>query len=237
MLMVDDVDVDVDVKTLLTNHQPPKYSKGGAIRIEEGSVDGTSISVRENTSPGIFFDGWAGAMLVLGDTTTISFVDSDFTRNSGGVAAAIWINAGKSSFTRCVFESNYCFSGGFGGAIVPEGTSVNVFEDCEFRGNSADFGGAIDDGSSSRSFYKNCVFRDNVAIYGGSYYAFASSSATFEGCRFENSTAITTGGAAEISSTTTPVFRNCIFENNRATASVDISITGGELQNPYLLFY
>eukprot|EP01102_Stenamoeba_stenopodia_P007697 TRINITY_DN2170_c0_g7_i1.p1 TRINITY_DN2170_c0_g7~~TRINITY_DN2170_c0_g7_i1.p1 ORF type:complete len:1056 (+),score=240.70 TRINITY_DN2170_c0_g7_i1:52-3219(+) len=202
-------------------------AEGGAIRIEEGSLDGTSVSVRENTSPGVFFDGWAGAILILGDSSTVRFVDSDFTRNSGGVAAAIWLNNGKNTFTRCVFDSNFCFAGGFGGAIVPEGTSVNVFEDCEFRGNYAEFGGAIDDGSTANTLFKNCLFRDNVAIYGGSYYAFASSSATFDGCRFENSTAITTGGAAEISSTTTPVFRNCVFENNRATASADISITGG----------
>jgi len=146
------------------------------------------------------------------------------------VAGGIWINSGNTSFTKCLFDSNSARSAGFGGAVVPEGDSVNLFEDCEFRNNEADYGGAVDDGTVAITLFKNCHFHDNTAVQGGGgYYAFASSRATFEDCRFERNVAIKAGGAVQIVSTASPLFLNCIFENNVAPTSSHISAAGGLL--------
>jgi predicted outer membrane repeat protein len=195
--------------------------------VEDGTLEGNSVIVRDNDAPGFVFDGWAGALLVLGDTSDIKFTDCSFKNNIAGVAGAVWLNGGKSSWKDCVFESNLCRQGGFGGAVIPEGTSVNTFEDCEFTNNFSEFGGAVDDGTIAITLFKNCYFHGNRALFGGGYYAFADSQATFDGCRFINETAVNSGGAAEISSTTKPVFKNCHFEKNTAPVNSDISIFGG----------
>jgi len=177
----------------------------------------------------LVFDGWAGAILALGKLSSLEFTDSDFIGNRAGVSGAIWIDGGTSSFQRCLFDSNFCGSGGFGGAVVPEGTSANRFEDCEFRNNYCEYGGAIDDGTQAVTLFQQCVFKNNSALYGGGYYAFADSKTTFEECHFDSNWATHSGGAAEISSTTRPVFSNCVFRNNEAPVSNALSIIGGAI--------
>jgi len=217
--------------------------------VEEARLEGVSVAINDNEAPGLIFSGWAGAVLMLGQTSTLNFTDSEFSRNLAGVAGAIWINSGKTQFTRCTFQYNSCRSGGFGGAVVPEGDSQNVFQECEFRNNFGVYGGAIDDGTTAVSLFRKCKFRNNRAVFGGSYYAFASSRATFEECHFRNESAVNTGGCSghhylfrtfklftyllfvlgvsEVTSGSSPVFLNCVFEGNRASASNDLSVTGG----------
>lgn len=204
------------------------HTDGGAINLQDGQLEGDRITFQENQAPGLVFDGWAGVILSLG-SSTLSFTDSKFLRNTAGVAGAVWINSGRSNFKNVLFDSNLSRPGGFGGAAIPEGDSVNVFEDCEFVNNFGEFGGAIDDGTTAVTLLKNCYFHNNRALYGGSYYGFARAQATFENCRFRNETAVNSGGAAEISSQTTPVFKNCVFENNVANTACDVSIRGGLL--------
>jgi len=196
--------------------------------VENGELIGSSVAFKKNDAPGLVFDGWAGAILVLGKNSSLEFTNSEFVSNTAGVAGAIWIDSGKTSFKKCLFDSNLSRGGAFGGAVVPEGDSVNEFEDCEFANNYGDYGGAVDDGSIAKTLFKNCHFHDNRALYGGGYYSFTSSEATFEECIFEDNSA-DTGGAFKISSTSKPVFKSCVFRNNRATNGADGSIVGGAL--------
>eukprot|EP01122_Echinamoeba_exundans_P014757 TRINITY_DN6743_c0_g1_i1.p1 TRINITY_DN6743_c0_g1~~TRINITY_DN6743_c0_g1_i1.p1 ORF type:complete len:1327 (-),score=168.94 TRINITY_DN6743_c0_g1_i1:211-4191(-) len=100
---------------------------------------------------------------------------------------------------------------------VTSSTDITL-SNLDLRANGV-IGGAVVASASSNLRISMSNFSDNQAYRGGALYIINSDGITIEDCNFTNNTAFLSGGAAYFKETTAIVFRRCLFDSNRATAS------------------
>ncbi|TYZ65263.1 hypothetical protein PybrP1_002510, partial [[Pythium] brassicae (nom. inval.)] len=180
----------------------------------DADVEFAGCVFEASRNPNKGYGGRGGVATVLDGAPR--FTNCLFTANWAGVASAIH-SSGTSApvFDLCTFEHSGCFSGGWGGAVVPEEQSAGVWKNCVFRNNSCDYGGAVDDGGSATPLFANCTFDANYAgALGGAYYGFGNTQTRFSGCQFFRNR-VSKGGVGQdyyLSSSVSPTFENCLFD-------------------------
>ncbi len=156
--------------------------------------------------------GHSGGAFYAQDSNVIIF-NCVFDSNRGGGGGAVNTSL-PSTFTNCVFTSNYASSSG--GAV--SSSSSSTFTNCTFTSNSASAnGGAV---ASSSSSFDSCTFNLNYANDDGGAVSFGPSS-IFADCTFDSNISKKSGGAvfSGYSSSSSPLsssFNRCTFTNNNS---------------------
>lgn len=128
----------------------------------------------------------------------------------------------------------------FGGAVRLDGPTSPTFENCAFTGNrigtgsdtDAPYGGAVHCGWSATPLFRDCQFTNNSARTAGGAVGCYQASPEFEGCVFTNNTALLVsygistgcGGAVYAETSSSPSFRDCLFEGNKSDRGGAIAV-------------
>jgi hypothetical protein len=149
-------------------------------------------------------------------------VNCSFDSNYG--ASAVYVVAGKGSFSNCTFDnnSNDNNNNNAGGAVYSS-SGYWQFTNCRFSTNTANTGGAVYKSAGYPISFVDCSFVGNTAAQGGALVLSSSGSGSVTNCTFDGNKATSGSGGAVVLSvvlfggTTTP-FVDCTFINNIATA-------------------
>ncbi|MEE2908063.1 MAG: right-handed parallel beta-helix repeat-containing protein, partial [Planctomycetota bacterium] len=126
------------------------------------------------------------------------------------VGGALLLLNSSPSVINCRFESNQV---SYNGGGIYASNSNSQFQDCVFRGNTAEKGGGIFANRSMLSF-NGCLFEQNNADFGGAgIFSDNRSVTTVVGCRFiDNRASFNGGGLYDYDSATTVT--DSVFLNN-----------------------
>lgn len=153
----------------------------------------------------------------------VEFVSNASEHHTWAAGGAIWIFESTGRIDSSTFTGNTAFSTnpddpGDGGAVLCNGSQVDV-HDCVFVDNSTGGGGGgYYSLSLDRSALLRCHFEGNAAQWGGAMYFEYESRATIDQSVFRQNTA-GAGGALLVDRWCTPIFWDCVFEGNTATVS------------------
>lgn len=190
------------------------------IRIDSGS----ELTLENIILANAYSDSYAAAIFA-NTNTNLTIINSNIENNSARYAGAIesW---GNLIIENSKFENNAAFggtSGGYGGAIVHDGSSGHLeIRNAEFIGNNAQtFAGALYASSNEYTLIDNCTFIGNTANNGGALFT-TGSNINIINSNFENNQAINNGfdssvfgGAIYVSGNGISLY-NTNFTNNTA---------------------
>lgn len=168
-------------------------SFGGGITIRGASPRISNCAFRENWS-----HNRGGALDALVAVSTLQVEDCVFQDNTaiyrnGG---AVYADATKARFVRCVFRNNYSFSGGGGLYIDTCRDSVWVSSSV-FVGNESGGGGAIDV-TASDLIIEESVVAWNRAVNGGGIIGYGGGDITMRNCVIYGNRAERNGGGIQV---------------------------------------
>lgn len=137
--------------------------------------------------------------------------------HGGGDGGAIYISDGAApDIRRCAFAYNSV--AGAGGAVAVFASTPTLFK-CQFIYNSATWrGGGIYAVDGAEPVLIDCVFKDNYAETGGAAYCNATSP-SFKRCTFDANRAVGSGGGIYCYDGASPTFLHCIVRDNIAGVS------------------
>ncbi len=172
----------------------------------------------QNSGRGFYFHSGEDTSAVVSGFKIINGYAGD---GGGGMKM---VSSSNPKIINCIIERCVdAASIGQGGGIFCDNSSP-VLEDCRIVGckttGSAGFGGGIHCMNSSAVF-RNCVIRNDstggiLAFGGGVYYN--HSNITFLNCDFiENFSSFDCGAVCEVGSDCTPVFKECLFQDNSSS--------------------
>ena len=194
---------------------------GGAIKIQDNSTLVMTNSLFKKTED--FLD-YGGALQMKSGTPVVSVSNCTFNACGANRGGAISVEAGSLTVTNTCFEDNYTTSSspsnteGGGAVYINSGSSISVFNGCNFTGN--------------------CV-HDNTGCGGGSSanggaFKVVTGTLTLNSCTFTNNISVNNssrvGRDLHMEGGTVNV-NNCNFYTiyNNTTAAVNVSRTGGTL--------
>lgn len=173
-----------------------------------------------------------GAGLASSNDSSPTVSDCVFENNTSteGPGGAIYIGQRATShFYRCRITGN---SGTYGGGgVVTYDDSRAYFQDCEFRGNTAESGGCLD-ASGGVPVFDHCLFDGNSSHQGGVFLTEGKGSARFQFCTFVNN-ASGAGGIGYIRGS--GYITNCTFYGNSSYDGL-FSLENGDVAIDHTIF-
>jgi hypothetical protein len=153
----------------------------------------------------------------------VEFVENSAEHHTWAAGGAIWIFQSSGRIDASVFTGNSAFSTnpddpGDGGAVLCNGSLVEVTDTSFVANSTGGGGGGYYSLLSDKSALLRCHFEANVASWGGAMYFEHDSYATIDQSVFLRNTA-GAGGAVLVDRMCLPVFWDCSFRENMATAS------------------
>ncbi len=191
----------------------------------------------------------AGGFWHMGPNSRITISDGVFRNNRAtgatGAGGGLFVYAGSPLVTNTLFENNSAYSGGGVTLQHPIGGCQSefcdqIFEDCTFRGNTAQFGGGLRGFYFSRPILRRVLFEQNQAEHWGGGMALSgtrsdpelSSIAFLSDCLFrDNSSGGDAGGLHAHEGTTLSLVRTDFVNNSAlwfgggAYVSLDTDVT------------
>jgi predicted outer membrane repeat protein len=120
------------------------------------------MSVADTTFSENQAETYGGAMLVTGEHSTLTVVDSAFLMNSSGsTGGAIEVRQGSATISSSTFFENQADY--MGGAIASANYCDLIISESTFSENQSQTGGAIGIGRQVDSTISNCLFKANTA--------------------------------------------------------------------------
>lgn len=155
---------------------------------------------------------------ILLEQSDITLVNLWFFQNhAANNGAAIYIDGGKPSISRTLFESNT--SGANAGAVYTLNSAETCFLNCIFQQNESDVNGAATYHSMSTSLYENCIFSENSTNqFGGGIYNVNSDLKVYNCSFFLNQG---DGSICTEGSMTTHVANSAFSQNNHSVVDPD----------------
>ncbi len=191
----------------------PALSVGGA-----GTLDVTACRMRDSDG-----GGQAGGGLEAGLGTSVRFMDSEFSGNTG-VSGAVFVYGGEvAHFIRCLFRENVANLSINDAGVATIVANDVLFKDCDFIENTsvAGFGGVVgainfsgEAGGHLR--VERCLFAGNEATDVGAIHVGYGGSAHIRNSTFVGNTGATIG-AISVSgnaASTPTTLENCILTTN-----------------------
>jgi hypothetical protein len=137
-------------------------------------------------------------------------------------------NSADNAFTVIRLQSRQNLGSTLDGFIIRDGTARNFLEG--FSANSAGGGLYIESDGTSASTHMihNCAFQNNLAHNGGAIFV-DGGRPSFIACSFKDNKADFNGGAVYnqgVGGDASPIFRNCIFEENTSNSGAGITNNG-----------
>lgn len=217
---------DCVIATNSALHGGGLYAAEGGLLVERCAFDANTASLEGGAI-------WLGCCPP--NNMPSEFLDCAITGNSSALGGGLYSTGGWFEFRSCSFRDNT--GGAAGGAVALATSGGNLFEACEFLGNTAISGGAISQADESEATLRDCTFRDNGASAEGGAIMAASTSFPIYAfdCVFERNHANDYGGALAASSAGIDVTRCSFIDNTSARGgaiavdffTVGATVTGG----------
>ena len=192
----------------------------------------TSIAGGERIDLMCFCIGNGGALTLSagGGDAIVNLKDCTFRNNAtdaNSMGAAILVQKGKLTATRCLFTENGAKNGS---AIAVSNSNADLeLTYCSFTNNSSSNCGGVLNLSHGKILFENCSFKGNRAsgYAGGALHTNGSNSElTCKECTFESNESYGHGGAVSLEEGIVKLIA-CTFKNNKSSQSNQNSASNG----------